>query len=29
MDKSPRFGSISSDNCTMKTRFRYCSGGFP
>ncbi|KAG4178829.1 hypothetical protein ERO13_A10G068080v2 [Gossypium hirsutum] len=25
---SPRFGSISSDNCSMKTRFRYGSGGF-
>ncbi|KAJ7941633.1 Protein kinase [Quillaja saponaria] len=23
MDRSPRFGSISSDNCPMKTRFRY------
>ncbi|CAL1386847.1 unnamed protein product [Linum trigynum] len=29
MDRSPRFGSISSDNCPMKTRFRYGSGGFP
>jgi len=28
-DRSPRFGSISSDNCPMKTRFRYGSGGFP
>ncbi|CAN4125485.1 unnamed protein product [Withania somnifera] len=28
MDRSPRFGSISSDNCPMKTRFRYGSGGF-
>ncbi|KAK7331498.1 hypothetical protein VNO80_31218 [Phaseolus coccineus] len=27
MDRSPRFGSISSDNCPMKTRFRYGSGG--
>ncbi|KAL2247847.1 UNVERIFIED_CONTAM: hypothetical protein Sindi_2637000 [Sesamum indicum] len=26
MDRSPRFGSISSDNCPMKTRFRYGSG---
>ena len=25
---SPRFGSISSDNRPMKTRFRYGSGGF-
>ncbi|KAK5838487.1 hypothetical protein PVK06_007217 [Gossypium arboreum] len=25
MDRSPRFGSISSDNCPMKTRFRYGS----
>ncbi|MBA0556269.1 hypothetical protein Golob_026384, partial [Gossypium lobatum] len=23
MDRSPRFGSISSDNCPMKTRFHY------
>lgn len=29
MDRSPRFGSISSDNRPMKTRFRYGSGGFP
>ncbi|KAG9455508.1 hypothetical protein H6P81_000016 [Aristolochia fimbriata] len=28
-ERSPRFGSISSDNCPMKTRFRYGSGGFP
>ncbi|CAM0149128.1 unnamed protein product [Urochloa decumbens] len=28
MDRSPRFGSISSDNRPMKTRFRYGSGGF-
>ncbi|KAK4721693.1 hypothetical protein R3W88_011926 [Solanum pinnatisectum] len=27
MDRSPRFGSISSDNCPMKTPFRYGSGG--
>ncbi|TYG53334.1 hypothetical protein ES288_D09G101800v1 [Gossypium darwinii] len=26
---SPKFGSISNDNCPMKTRFRYGSGGFP
>ncbi|KAL2248732.1 UNVERIFIED_CONTAM: hypothetical protein Sindi_2346900 [Sesamum indicum] len=29
MDRSPRFGSISSDNCPMKTRFRYGSGWVP
>ncbi|KAK5838495.1 hypothetical protein PVK06_007225 [Gossypium arboreum] len=28
MDRSPRFGSISSDNCPMKTRFHYGSGVF-
>ncbi|XBH82036.1 hypothetical protein VPH35_023878 [Triticum aestivum] len=28
MDRSPRFGSISSDNRPIKTRFRYGSGGF-
>ncbi|KAJ3674026.1 hypothetical protein LUZ60_006018 [Juncus effusus] len=27
MDRSPRFGSISSDNRPMKTRFRSGSGG--
>ncbi|KAG5590722.1 hypothetical protein H5410_041236 [Solanum commersonii] len=25
MDRSPRFGSISNDNCPMKTHFRYGS----
>ncbi|KAK4718018.1 hypothetical protein R3W88_016356 [Solanum pinnatisectum] len=25
MDRSPEFGSISDDNCPMKTRFRYGS----
>ncbi|MBA0609192.1 hypothetical protein Godav_021296 [Gossypium davidsonii] len=29
MDRSPKFVSISSDNCPMKTHFRYGSGGFP
>ncbi|MBA0730498.1 hypothetical protein Golax_004624 [Gossypium laxum] len=29
MDRSPKFGSISSDNCPMKTHIRYGSGGFP
>ncbi|KAH1114267.1 hypothetical protein J1N35_007645 [Gossypium stocksii] len=28
MDRPPRFGSISSDNCPMKTRFHYGSGVF-
>ncbi|CAN4076692.1 unnamed protein product [Withania somnifera] len=27
MDRSPRFGSISSDNCPRNTCFRYGSGG--
>ncbi|TYG97608.1 hypothetical protein ES288_A10G052300v1 [Gossypium darwinii] len=26
---SPRFKSINSENCPMKTRFRYGSSGFP
>ncbi|GKD38587.1 hypothetical protein Tco_1258794, partial [Tanacetum coccineum] len=29
MDRSLRFRSISSDNCLMKTRFRYGFGRFP
>ncbi|TYG50648.1 hypothetical protein ES288_D10G191700v1 [Gossypium darwinii] len=28
MDRSTKFGSISSDNCPMKTQFRYRSDGF-
>ena len=29
MDRSPKFGSISSENCHMKTCFCYGFGGFP
>lgn len=29
MNRSLRFGSIGSDNCPVKTRFRYDSDGFP
>ncbi|KAJ6926523.1 hypothetical protein NC651_010820 [Populus alba x Populus x berolinensis] len=28
MDKSPRFGSINSDDCLMKTRYNYSFNGF-